>query len=87
MRFKTPQYRRQVVDIRVAVAKRMAIRFLEDLGIDHERYEALDLARDIIVFYDPTNPQREDYEKLETVMRKYEPLTVLIPLLKQQGMV
>lgn len=78
---KTPQYRKKVVDIRVAAAKKLAIQFLDELDIPHNDYDALTLVRDIVTLYDPTNPQR-DYENLEVVMSRYQRLVGLITSLK-----
>lgn len=83
---KTPQYKRKVVDIRVAAAKKLSIRFLDEMGIPHNDWDALTLVRDIITFYDPTNPQR-NHEYVEKVMAKYQPLASLIPWLKEQKLI
>jgi hypothetical protein len=84
-RTNTPQYKKPVVDIRVAKAKRLSIKFLEELRIEHNKWDALSLVRDFITFYDPTNPQR-DHEALEKVMKRYKPLVDLIQDLKESGL-
>ena len=83
---KTPQYKGKVVDIRVAAAKRWSILFLNELGIAHERHDALTIVKDILTLYDPSNPQR-NHENIEQVLNRYKALQNLIPRLKQQGMI
>lgn len=85
-RVKTPQFVPQVVDLRVAHAKRLSTKFLDELGIDFFRWEALSMTRDIISYYDPLNPHR-DYEGLEKVMARHKVLVDLIPVLKSEGLI
>jgi hypothetical protein len=82
-RTRTPQYNRRVVDIRVARAKMLAMRMLEELDIDHDEWNALTIVRDLVTFHDPQGCQ----PKVEAVMVRYRHLVDLIPHLKMEGKV
>lgn len=83
-RTPTPQFSPAVVDIRVADARRRAIRFLEELGVECPPEKALDAVLDLIKRYDPDATEHLRPE-LEETMRRHTYLLSLLVELKRSG--
>ena len=86
MRTRTPQYKNPIVDIRIAKAKKLAMRFLDELDIDHDSWDAVTKAKDVITYYDPAGPH-PDHPTMTKVMAEHKKLVDLIVILKTEGLV